>query len=135
MSLLKTKLQAVLAEKNTKVIPTNIRAGVTLFGVEGNLEPDKPDQTKNATPSTVAQTIQADTGYELAQVNIAAVDNTIDANILAGNIKSGVTILGVAGTVVEEDPEHADYDDCVTIADEILGVEEPEPVDNPEGDQ
>lgn len=122
MSLLKTKLQAVLAEKNSKVIPTNIRAGVTMFGVEGNLEPDKPDQNKSCTPSTSQQVIQADTGYELAQVTVAAVDNTIDANILAGNIKSGITILGVAGTVVEEDPEHADYDDCVDLADEILGT-------------
>lgn len=123
MSLLKTKLQAVLAEKEAKVIPTNIRAGVTLFGVEGNLEPDKPDQMKDVTPSVIPQTIQADVGYELAQVNIAAVDNTIDANILAGNIKTGVTILGVAGTLVEENPEHADYDECVGIADEILGAD------------
>ena len=122
MSLLKTKLQAVLEEKNTKVIPTNIRAGVTMFGVEGNLEPDKPDQMKDVTPSVIPQTIQADIGYELTQVNIAAVDNTIDPNILASNIKTGVTILGVAGTVVEGNPEaEQELAECEAIADEILG--------------
>lgn len=121
MSVLKTKLQAILAEKESKLIPANIRAGVTIFDVVGNLAPDKPDQSKNATPTTSQQVITADTGYELAQVTIAGVTSSIDANIAAGNIKSGVTILGVEGTVVEEDPEHADYDDCVDLALEILG--------------
>lgn len=124
MSLLKTRLQAVLEEKNTKVIPTNIRAGVTMFGVKGNLEPDKPDQVKDVTPSVISQTIQADIGYELTQVNIAAVDNTIDPNILASNIKTGVTILGVAGTVIEGNPEaEQELAECEAIADEILGAD------------
>ena len=35
-------------------------------------------------------------GY--SPIEVAAVDSTIDANITAGNIKSGVTILGVTGT-------------------------------------
>jgi hypothetical protein len=121
MSVLKTKLQAILAEKESKLIPANIRAGVTIFDVVGNLAPDKPDQSKTATPTTSQQVITADTGYELAQVTIAGVTSSIDSNIAAGNIKSGVTILGVEGTVVEENPEHADYDDCVDLALEILG--------------
>lgn len=43
MSLLKTKLQAVLEEKNTKVIPTNIRAGVIMFGVAGTIIEGNPE--------------------------------------------------------------------------------------------
>ena len=55
-------------------------------------------QAKTATPSTSQQVITADTGYDaLSQVTIGAVTSSIDANIQAGNIKSGTTILGVTG--------------------------------------
>lgn len=51
------------------------------------------------TPSTSQQTITAPTGTDgYSPITVAAVDNTIDANITAGNIKNGVTILGVTGT-------------------------------------
>ena len=53
----------------------------------------------NVTPSTSAQTITASGGTDgYSPVNVAAVDASIDANIVAGNIKSGVDILGVTGT-------------------------------------
>lgn len=67
------------------------------YGVAGNLEPDKPDQNKTVTPSTVQQVVVADTGYELAQVTVNAVTSSIDNNIVAGNIKKDVSILGVTG--------------------------------------
>lgn len=52
-----------------------------------------------ATPSTSSQTIEPSTGYDgLASVTIEAVTSAIDENIVAGNIKNGVTILGVTGS-------------------------------------
>lgn len=61
---------------------------------------DINNQNKTATPSTSAQTIKPDTGYTgLNKVDIAAVDASIDANIVAGNIKKDVEILGVTGTL------------------------------------
>jgi hypothetical protein len=51
------------------------------------------------TPTTEAQTISATssiTGY--APISVKAVTAAIDSNIVAGNIKSGVTILGVTGS-------------------------------------
>lgn len=55
-------------------------------------------QSKTATPSTSQQVITADNGYYgLSQVTVSAVTSSIDANIVAGNIKSGTTILGVTG--------------------------------------
>lgn len=55
-------------------------------------------QSKTATPSTSQQVIQPDAGYDgLEKVTISAVTAAIDSNIQAGNIKSGVSILGVAG--------------------------------------
>lgn len=56
-------------------------------------------QDKTAAPATSEQTITADTGYDgLGTVTVSAVTAAIDANIVAGNIKSGVEILGVTGT-------------------------------------
>lgn len=63
-------INAVTSAIDENIIPTNIRAGVSVLGVQGNLEPDKPDQSKTVNPSTTQQVIVADTGYELAQVTV-----------------------------------------------------------------
>ena len=56
-------------------------------------------EDKTVTPTTSQQTITAGTGYNgLGTVTVNAVTAAIDENIVAGNIKSGVTILGVEGT-------------------------------------
>jgi hypothetical protein len=55
-------------------------------------------QTKTATPKTTKVTVTPDTGKVLTKVEVSAVTAAIDANIVAENIKSGVTILGVEGT-------------------------------------
>lgn len=53
----------------------------------------------NVTPSTSAQTITASGGTDgYSPVNVAAVTSAIDANIVAGNIKKDVSILGVTGS-------------------------------------
>lgn len=55
--------------------------------------------TLNVTPSTSSQQITPTSpidGYD--EVNVAAVTSSIDANIVAGNIKNGISILGVTGT-------------------------------------
>lgn len=91
-------VEAVTSSVDENIIPTNIRRGTTILGVQGNLDADKPDQSKTVTPTTSQQNIVADTGYELAQVTVNAVTSDIDANIQEGNIKEGVTILGKTGT-------------------------------------
>ena len=90
-------VEAVTSAIDANIVQGNIKAGVTILGVTGNVEPDKPDQTKSCTPTTSQQVIEPDTGYELASVTVAGVTSAIDANITAGNIKSGTTILGVTG--------------------------------------
>lgn len=61
-----------------------------------------PLTTENATPSTIAQTITSSSGIGMSSVTVAAVTASIDANIIAENIKNGVTILGVTGTYTGE---------------------------------
>ena len=54
--------------------------------------------TANVTPTTSAQTINPTSGHAYKKIEVSAVTAAIDENIVAGNIKSGVTILGVEGT-------------------------------------
>lgn len=94
-------INGVTSSIDPNITPLNIREGVTILGVEGNLAPDKPDQNKTVAPTTSEQIVVADTGYELAQVTVEGVMSSIDSNIQASNIKDGVTILGVTGTLEE----------------------------------
>ena len=89
---------AVTSAIDANITQNNIKSGVTILGVQGNLEPDKPDQSKTVTPTTSQQIITPDTGYELASVTVNAVTSAIDPDIVAGNIKKDVNILGVVGS-------------------------------------
>jgi len=64
-----------------------------------------PLEEKTVTLSTTdTQTIVPSTNkIGLSSVTVPAVTAAIDVNITAGNIKSGVTILGVAGSYVKPD--------------------------------
>jgi len=57
------------------------------------------NQDKTVDPSTSSQSVTFDSGYTgLGTVLVNPVTSSIDSNILAGNIKSGISILGVTGT-------------------------------------
>ena len=73
--------------------------GNTILGIVGTATSLK-GQTKTIIPSTIEQVIEPDEGYNgLTSVTVNAVDNTIDANIVANNIRKDITILGVNGTL------------------------------------
>lgn len=75
---------------------TNAEAIDNITAVASALVPDYEDI--NVTPTTSEQEITATSGKTLRKVTVAAVTAAIDDNITAGNIKDGVTILGVTGT-------------------------------------
>ena len=76
--------------EQAKIIPTNIREGVTILGVAGSMtgtEGAKP-QTKNVTPTTSKQTILPDEGYNcLSEVVVEAIPYS-ESN----NSDGGVTV-------------------------------------------
>lgn len=62
-------------------------------------------ESLSITPTTSAQSFTPTSGVDgYSPVTVSAVDSSIDANITAGNIKSGVEILGVEGTYSGETP-------------------------------
>lgn len=87
------KVEIDLTEQS-KLVPNNIREGVTVLGVTGSMsgaESVKP-QAKTVVPSTSKQTIMPDAGYTcLSQVEIAAIPYSESDNP-AGGIT--VTIAG-----------------------------------------
>lgn len=84
---------------DANLVAGNIKNGVSILGINGSYDPQPNLQSKSVNPTTSAQTVSPDSGYDgLSQVSVAAVTSAIDANIAAGNIKNGVSILGVTGS-------------------------------------
>lgn len=75
------------ATEQAKLVPANIREGVTILGVSGGMsgsEGVKP-QSKTVTPSTSEQTVLPDDGYtHLSQVTVAAIPYVESDNSAGG---------------------------------------------------
>lgn len=75
--------------ENAKIVPENIREGITILGIEGTMSgtEDAKPQAKNVTPSTTEQTVLPDTdaGYNyLSQVTVAAIPYVESDNAAGG---------------------------------------------------
>ena len=90
----------VTSSIDSNIQADNIKSGVTILGITGNYSGTViNNQNKTVDTSTDQQSITADSGYTgLGIVTVNAVTSSIDSNIVAENIKDGVTILGVTGT-------------------------------------
>ena len=79
----------IAASEKEKLIPDNIREGITLLGVEGAMSgtEDAKPQAKTVTPSTESQTIlpDSDDGYNyLSQVTVEAIPYNESENPAGG---------------------------------------------------
>lgn len=78
---------SIASDEQAKLIPNNIREGVTLLGVEGTMsstEGSKP-QTKSVTPTFSSQQILPDAEYNcLSSVTVAAIPVSYSDNSAGG---------------------------------------------------
>lgn len=89
-------LSRVYVVGDGNLIPSNIREGVTIFGVTGSYSSGTVYQSKTVTPNRNGFTVTADSGYNA----LASVKVNGDANLVPGKIAAGVTIFGVTGTYI-----------------------------------
>jgi hypothetical protein len=110
--------------EKAKLIPGNIRQGVTVLGVTGAMSPSEAvnAQSKTVTPTKSQQVVQPDSGYtHLAQVTVEAIPTayitTTDANATADDIKNGKTayVNGKKVTGSHTDP-------AFTLANGVLSI-------------
>ena len=103
-----------------------IKQGETILGVQGSVV-ELNGETKSVTPTTSSQTIvPTGTGKNaLTEVTVSAVTSAIDQNIVASNIKNGVTILGVTGTYITPMKEYASE---TAMNNDIANIQEGEVV-------
>ena len=121
---LENKLQQIYNEKQNNLLPQYIKAGHMVFGIKGNYTrsanatsnrilngytayvnanlivgnmPNNGNLSYN--PTTEVQNIPE--GY-ITGGTINAVTSSIDSNIQAGNIKSGINILNIQGTFTSD---------------------------------
>ena len=98
--------KTVLQSHNVKISNNNISIDDLIDSIRnlpdasGTIEPTL--QEKTITPTTSSQTITPDETYDgLSSVIVEAVTSSIDSNITSSNIKSGISILGVEGSLEE----------------------------------
>ena len=92
-------VRAVTSSIDVNIASNNIKEGVTILGVKGTLKEEKPEESFNVQPTIAEQTITPTEGSVFSGGTVHAVTSAIDSNIQPENIKEGVSILGVAGTL------------------------------------
>lgn len=78
---------SIASAEQAKLVPQNIRDGITILGVEGEMSgsEDVTAQAKTATPTWSQQVISPDTGYtHLSQVTVAAIPIAYSDNAAGG---------------------------------------------------
>ena len=71
--------------EQAKIVAENIKDGVTILGVTGSYTGEGvPTEQCNVTPYTTAQTILPTTGYNISQVNVAAIAYSTQLNPAGG---------------------------------------------------
>lgn len=77
---------SIASSEKEKLIPSNIKAGITILSVEGEYSGESiTAQSKSATPTWSSQTIQPDQGYDyLSAVTVASIPISYSDNSAGG---------------------------------------------------
>lgn len=85
------------ANEAAKLVPDNIVDGVTVLGVQGAAEKSLPDFEGGYTIEVTALSEQLDTAGTTMRDNLTI--QVDEPNLVPGNVRAGVSILGVEGTL------------------------------------
>lgn len=113
MATLQESASSILAEKNEKVIPENIKAGVTIFGITGSVK--ELDKVENLDLSTATKVENEGDSIKVTGTPVEGIEVGVDTNsnitvhcpdseivtakgITSGQIIQGQTVLGLEGT-------------------------------------
>lgn len=106
--LSQVNIAGVTASIDPNILAENIKKGIEILGVTGNLESQQYyfKDSVRVTAGTNETIIKPGDGYDaLLEVIVEAVNASIDPNIIPKNIKKNVSILGVTGTLEEGDKQ------------------------------
>lgn len=87
----------VTASIDNDIVSENILEGVSILGIDGSIVLDEV----TIEPSTTGETLVHGGVGGYSTIVVEPVTSSIDADISAANIKSGISILGIEGTVVQ----------------------------------
>lgn len=96
----------IASTEKDKIVPGNIKAGVTVLGVEGTYSGAGINlQTKSVTPTKAAQDVTADEGYDgLSKVSVGAIPDAYQdvsgVTAAAGDVLANKVIVGADGSQI-----------------------------------
>lgn len=102
------KLQQILNEKNTKITPENIKAGVTIFGVTGTYEGGEPESE-----------IFSATAGQIISIDWMAISNTILNNTTDTDLQKAIAIASCGSPCTIQFGTYTNDDDPSVI---IFGI-------------
>lgn len=98
--------------------PTNDSIGLNLCVGRVEIGGASITQDVIVVPTTEEQEILPGASFDaFSKITVKPVDNTIDMNIIASNIRKGVTILGITGTYVGEEQSLENFPPYTTVGD------------------
>lgn len=112
---------AIRLKNGTENTYTPAQMAQAILALEAGEGPTVNNQNKTVTPSGSQKIITADSGY----TGLGTVTVQGDADLIAGNIKSGVDIFGVTGTLTADYPVLTEAANSTGITANITTIEQP----------